>query len=72
MNNLEVGFVSIGFALGALVGLVVSMAVSEISGSGVESGTVVYPNEQQCIIETGRYCHFERVGIYVANKDEAL
>ena len=71
MNNLDIGigFSAIGLALGALFGVMASMAANEYRGSKVESGTVVYPTEQQCIIETHGLCEFTSIGIYTPIKD---
>ena len=59
----------LSFAVGFFFALMVSMAVNESRGSRVESGTVVYPTEQQCSIETQRLCRFTSVGVYTPIKD---
>ena len=69
MYSTENGFAVVGFAFGALFGVMVSMAVNEFRGSKVESGTVVYQTEQKCIIETNGLCEFTSVGIYTSIKE---
>ena len=58
------------FLLGMSFGVFITIQGANFYGSRVEAGTVIYPTEKECIIKAGGYCHYERLGIYAANKDE--
>ena len=58
-----------GFIVGLLIGAMFSMSVNEFRGERIESGTKVYPTEQECILKTRELCKFNSVGIYTPIKD---